>query len=250
MQKAILKESKHFYQFQNTPNNKTAAFTNRELDLGFINQPQSQIKANRQIILSELNLRLDQIVCPKQTHSDHYYIVEQKDKGRGAFNYEDAISDTDAFITKEKNIALTIFVADCLPVYIMDGNNGTIALAHCGWKSTQKSLLKKTLLAMFEKFESKPQDIVLFFGPAIRKCCFEVGEEFLGYFKEGISHKEDKIYLDLIKVNYLQAKEVGILEDNIFDSEICTYCQNDKFFSFRKEEDSCGRQMALIVKSG
>ncbi|NQU19109.1 polyphenol oxidase family protein, partial [bacterium] len=56
-----------------------------------------------------------------------------------------------------------------------------------------------------------------------------------------------KIYLDLIKINYLQLKEVGILENNIFDSGICTSCQNDKFFSYRREKDLRGRQMAMVV---
>ncbi|MFC1708921.1 peptidoglycan editing factor PgeF [Candidatus Omnitrophota bacterium] len=248
MQKAILKECDNYYQFQNTPNNITAIFTNRKLSLGFNSQSQSQITKNLQFILSRLNIRLDQLVCPQQTHSEHVYVVEQKDKGRGSTDYEDAISDTDAFITEEKDIALSVFVADCLPVYIIDKKKSIIALAHCGWKSTQKSLLKKTIIAMQQKFMSQSEDIVLFLGPAIRKCCFEVGGEFLEYFKEGIFRKDNKMFLDLIQVNLLQAKEAGIFEDNIFDSEICTVCQNDKFFSFRKEESAAGRQMALLMK--
>lgn len=246
MQKAIFKKSNQYYQFQNTPGNITAIFTNRKLNLGFFNQEDAQMKENRQLVLSQLNIKLEQLVCPKQTHSENVYVVEQKDKGKGAVSYQDAIDDTDAFITKEKDIALSIFVADCLPVYIIDSKQDIIALAHCGWKSTQKSLLKETISVMRQKFISDPKDIFLFFGPAIRKCCFQVGEEFLKYFKQGIFREGDRLFLDLIQVNYLQAKESGILEDSIFDSEICTVCQSDKFFSYRKEGDAAGRQMALI----
>lgn len=248
MRKAILKEFNSYYQFQNTPNNIRVVFTNRRLNLGFINHTESQIKTNRQIILSELHLGLDQLVCAEQTHGSNAYVVEQKDAGRGATRYKDAVSDTDALITKEKNIALSVFVADCLPVFIIDKKEDIIALAHCGWKSTSKSLLKKTISTMQQKFGSKPQNSLVFFGPVIRKCCFQVGEEFSGYFREGICRREGKVFLDLIQVNCLQAKEAGIIEDNIFDSEICTYCQNDKFFSFRKEESASGRQMALITR--
>jgi len=247
MQKAILEESGLFYQFQNIPPNIKAIFTNRKLNLSFINQTKSQIGSNRQEILSMLNLKLNQLVCAQQTHSDNVYIVEEKDKGKGSLNYKEAISDTDAFITKEKNIALSIFIADCLPIFIIDKKKNIIALVHAGWRSTKKSLIKKTIFVMQQAFESRPEDIKIFFGPSIRKCCYEVGGKFLEYFKRGISKLKDKIYLDLIKINYLQLKEVGILENNIFDSGICTSCQNDKFFSYRREKDLRGRQMAMVV---
>lgn len=246
MQRAILKESDQFYQFQNMPSNINATFTKRKLNLGFDNQTDSQIKKNRQTILSKFNLELNQLVCAQQVHDDNIYVVGGGDKGRGALRYEDAINNTDAFITKEKNIALSVFTADCLPVFIIDRRKNIIALAHCGWKSTKKSLVKKTIFIMHQIFESQPKDIVVFFGPSIRKCCYEVGAEFLEYFKRGICQKTNKIYLDLVEIIFLQLKEVGVLENNIFDSEICTFCQNDKFFSYRKERDLCGRQMALM----
>lgn len=246
MQRAILKEFNQFYKFQNTPSNINAIFTDHSLNLGFVNQTEEQIKKNRQTVLSRLNIDLKQLVCAKQVHDNKVYVVEEKDKGCGALSYEDAIDDVDAFITKEADIALSVCVADCLPVFIIDRKNNIIGIAHCGWKSTQKFLLKETISVMRQKFNCQPKDIVLLLGPAIRKCCFQAGEEFLEYFKEGILKKDDKLFLDLIQANYLQAIESGVLENNIFDSGICTCCQNDKFFSFRKEGDVCGRQMALI----
>lgn len=246
MQRAIIKQCNQFYRFQDTPSNIDAIFTDRSLNLGFVNQTEEQIKKNRQEILSRLNIGLEQLVCSKQVHGNKVYVVEEKDKGRGALSYEDAISDIDAFITKENDIALSVCVADCLPVFLIDSNKNIIGIAHCGWKSTQKSLLKETIAAMQQKFHCQPKDIVLLLGPAIRSCCFQVGEEFLEYFRKGILKKDDKLFLDLIQVNYLQTIDSGVLENNIFDSGICTCCQNNKFFSFRKEGDASGRQMALI----
>jgi YfiH family protein len=162
----------------------------------------------------------------------------------------------DAFITKEKNVALSVFVADCLPIFIFDKVKNIIAVVHAGWKGTKASIAKKTIFVMQQAFESEPKDLVALLGPSIRRCCYGVGEEFKEYFKRGIYQKKDKLYLDVVEINYLQLKEVGILDSNIFDAGICTCCQNDKFFSFRKEKDSCGRpanasmagrQMALIA---
>lgn len=248
MQKASLKEFEQYSQFQNLPQNITAIFTNRKLNLGFQNQTESQIKKNRQIILSKLDLKLEELICAKQIHCDNVSLVGKQDKGRGAVKYQDAIADTDAFITKEKNLAISIFIADCLPIFIIDKEKNIIALVHAGWRSTKKSLVKKTIFIMQQLFESNPKDIIVLFGPSIRKCCYQVGKEFLEYFKREIYKENNKIYLDLIGVNYLQLKEVGVIDENIFDSEICTSCQNDKFFSYRREKEDCGRQMTLIVR--
>jgi YfiH family protein len=275
MQGPTLQEFEYFYQFKNIPSNITAIFTNRKLDTGFLSQPESKIKNNRSFILSKLNLELGDIVCAQQTHSANVYIAEEKDKGRGAFVYEEAIFNMDAFITKEKNIALSVFIADCLPVYIIDKDKDVIAIVHAGWKGTKASIVKKTIFMMQQAFESKPKDLLALLGPSLRKCCYEVGGEFSQYFKRGISQQNGKLYLDIVGINYLQLKESGVSDNNIFDSGFCTSCQNDKFFSFRKEKDACGlpatasvagrpaiasvagrpaiasvagRQMALIVK--
>lgn len=247
MKNATLEEFDYFYRFQNTPPNIKAIFSNRRLNVGFFNQSESQVKSNRGLILSKLNLELGSLVCAKQIHSNGVCIVDKEKKGRGAQNYFDAINNTDAFITKEKDLVLAIFVADCLPIFIVDKKTNVIALVHSGWRGTKESIVKNTIFKMRQAFESQPKDICVYFGPSIRSCCYEVGEEFTDYFKSGVCRKNNKIFLDLIQINAQQVKETGVLEDNIFDSGICTFCQNDKFFSYRKERDSYARQMALIV---
>ena len=41
-------------------------------------------------------------------------------------------------------------------------------------------------------------------------------------------------------------KEEGILEENIVDSGICTYCNSNIIHSYRKEGKEAGRNTALI----
>lgn len=249
MQKANLEKSDLFYKFNDVSSNITAIFTNRKLNVGFLNQPESQIKNNRSAVLSELNLNLDQIVCARQAHTDNVYIAKTEDKGRGACSIDEAIINMDAFITGEKGVALSIFVADCLPVFIIDKDKGVIALAHAGWRGTKSSIVKKTIFMMQQVFKSNPKDLIALLGPAMRRCCYEVEPEFLEYFKRGVYKQNGKLYFDNIELNCLQLKETGVLDSNIFDCGFCTHCQNDEFFSYRKEKESCGRQMALIVKN-
>jgi len=97
------------------------------------------------------------------------------------------------------------------------------------------------------KFLSNPEDIICGFGPCIRNCCYEVGEDFRDYFPDCIEERQGRLFLDLIKVNSQQLLSAGVLEKNISDSQICTFCQNKDFFSYRKEGQSAGRIMSVIM---
>ena len=88
------------------------------------------------------------------------------------------------------------------------------------------------------------------FGPAIRKCCYEVEEKFTQLFKSGIIKKKNKTYLDLIANNKGQLLKSGVRRKNILDSGICTCCEDKDFFSFRREGDRAGRMMSVIMLKG
>src|SRR3989338_5515034 len=62
-----------------------------------------------------------------------------------------------------------------------------------------------------------------------------------------ITREKGMLFLDLIKVNSQQLLSAGVLEKNISDSQICTSCQNEDFFSYRKEGQSAGRMMSVIM---
>ena len=42
------------------------------------------------------------------------------------------------------------------------------------------------------------------------------------------------------------AKELGIDEDNIYCSDICTKCEHDKYYSYRADGVEAGRNLSLI----
>ena len=100
---------------------------------------------------------------------------------------------------------------------------------------------------MQENFATLPAELRVGFGPAIRDCCYEVKEDFKGFFSGGLLKREKRYYLDLAGINRAQLLEVGVSEDNILDCAICTSCQNHRFFSFRKEGKSCGRMLSVIM---
>lgn len=203
---------------------------------------------NRVAFLDGLGIDYRSLVCAKQAHSDNIVYVGRKDKGCGALDYNTSVEATDAFITDMKDVPLAIFTADCLSVFIYDFTEyRSIGIVHAGWRSTFARITFKAISLMKERFGIRPRDLSIGLGPAMRQCCYEVAREFSSTFPKDLIERDGRYYLDLIEANKKQAKEAGVEEGNIFDSGLCTSCQNNEFFSFRKEGSSCSRMMSVIM---
>lgn len=202
---------------------------------------------NRKNFLQEVGIDYWDLVCAKQVHASRIKYVEEADKGRGSLSYEDSLPDTDAFVTDRKRVPLAILTADCLSVFLYDPKTPAIGLVHAGWRSSKEEIAAKAIQSMKEVFGTSAQDLHVGFGPAIRKCCYEVGDEFSGLFPYGLIQREGSHYLDLPGINKRQILNSGVREENIFDSGVCNFCKNEDFFSFRKERESCGRIMSVAM---
>lgn len=224
-----------------------AAFSRGKRNMSLNHPAQGTALANRKGFLGRLGIDYRLLACAKQVHASTVRYAREDDRGKGAISYEDAIAETDAFITDKKNVPLAIFTADCLPVFLFDPKKPCIGLVHAGWKSTREGITAKAIRLMQEKFQSRPEDISVGFGPCIRECCYEVGEEFKAYFPRGLKQREARFYLDLIEVNKLDVLRSGVREENISDAGICTSCRNEEFFSFRKLGKDCGRMMSVAM---
>lgn len=203
--------------------------------------------ANRKAFLAALGIDYRDLICATQVHKANVRYIQQVDKGKGALSYDNALPDTDALITDKPNLPLAIFTADCLSVFLYDPKTPAIGLAHAGWRSTQENIIAKTVQLMNEKFNTRAENLYAGFGPAIRSCCYKVGREFSDFFVYGLEQENAHYYLDLAGINKKQLLDSAVREINIFDSGICTSCQNAELFSYRKEGSGCGRTMSVIM---
>ena len=187
-------------------------------------------------------------IVANQTHSANIKIITEE-KNIGWKQEETAIRECDALITQEKNIMLTILTADCVPILIFDPIQQVIAVVHAGWKGTEQKILLKTIQKMQSHFQSESKNIIVGIAPAIGKCCYEVDWNVAKYFKNiknSYSSKNNKYMLNLPYINKLQLLQAGLKEENIEMSNICTACQVDSYFSYRKEQGCSGRFMSMI----
>jgi YfiH family protein len=203
--------------------------------------------ANRRTFLERHKIDPGNLVCAEQVHGNRVAVIEAADRGRGAFDYASAIAQTDALLTNQREIALSVFTADCVPVFLFAPQASCIAAIHAGWRSTKERIAVLSLQCMGKHFAAHPGDVRVGFGACIRGCCYEVGAEFREYFPDCLQERAGRTYLDLVSVNAAQLIEAGVIPEHITDAGVCTACNVEEFFSYRKEGRACGRMMSLIM---
>ncbi len=207
----------------------------------------SEALDNRRNFLSSLGIDYRDLICARQIHGDNIKYVGEEERGSGANAYGGSIPDVDGFITDKKNVPIAIFTADCLSVFVYDPKTPSIGLVHSGWRSSKANIVSKLIKLMQEKFGARPENLYAGFGSSIRGCCYEVSKDFKDYFPQALTEKDGKFYLDLAAINKDQLIGAGLKEEHIFPPQVCTFCHNDEFFSYRKEGIACGRMMSVMM---
>ena len=120
-------------------------------------------------------------------------------------------------------------------------------IIHAGWRGLVNGIISESIkLIKNEKISLKSIDV--FIGPSIQACCFEIGNEIVNKFnpkfiRQNINGKYN-VNLQGIAKNKLE--DEGILKKHIKISEDCTFCQFERYFSFRREGEKSGRMFGLI----
>ncbi len=210
---------------------------------------------NRRILAGALHLAADRFVTAEQVHGDAVYRVTEKDAGRGAYSYGDAIAETDGLITDVPGIALLMFFADCVPVLFVDSVRKAIGLCHAGWRGTAAKIASKTVRAMRDAFGSRPEDLRAAIAPSIGPCCYEVDgvveKKIRAAFGDGADgllqpRGGGKWLLDLWQANAVSLREAGVLPEHIEVSRVCTCCNASVFYSYRAQQGKTGR-IAVVL---
>jgi YfiH family protein len=154
----------------------------------------------------------------------------------------------DAILTNRKDIFLSVSVADCLPVFLIEPERKVVGLIHAGWRGTILGIARETIRKAKNEFGCRPEDFTLLFGPAIQKCCYEISEEIAILFNKDclIRISGQKTKLDLTYANLKQFVNCGVKEKRIFGINDCTCCNEEMFHSFRRDGDKAGRMIAFL----
>ena len=154
----------------------------------------------------------------------------------------------DGMVSNDRSISLSVTVADCLPVYLLDCESGAFGLVHSGWKGT--GIVLEALRLMGENWGTRPEAVAAVLGPCIDVCCYKVDAERAEVFKNQFGAEcirkssEGNFSLDLKTANIRLLSGAGVR--NIAVCNECTFT-DERLGSFRREGSQNYTLMAALV---
>lgn len=204
------------------------------------------VRKNYELIGNALGISPEDMVYAKQTHTVNVLHVNSSHRGMGILRDRD-FDNTDALITDEPGVCLVCGFADCIPLFFVDPVKKAIGLSHSGWRGTVNNIAAETIRQMHADFGTEPKDIIAFIGPGICRDHYEVGEdvasEFTGHYSSlRLSHilksaapdsTGGKYLLNLHMACFYNITGTGVIPENVYITDLCTFCNPGLFFSHR-----------------
>ena len=194
-----------------------------------------------------------------QPHQVHGCVIREV---TDPYTTREELEGVDALVTDVPGVAISVRTADCIPVLLYDPVHRAVAAVHDGWRGTVQRLSQKVIAFMHERYGTNAADLKAVVGPGIGPESFQVGQEVVDAFSDSgfpigqivtdcgpkASTADNPmaggLHIDLWRANQWLLEEVGVKAIQV--SGICTYRNNDRFFSARREGTKCGRIINCI----
>jgi len=209
------------------------------------------VRENYKRICEAASISFEALTLSAQEHGTNIKLISQGDIGKGVHKERD-YDNIDALITNERGITLSTFHADCAAVFLVDSENRAIGLVHAGWRGTVDKISQVAIAEMAKAYGTKAENIIAGVSASICGSCFEVDSPVYELFKEfeeyrrGSEYRLGKYFIDLKNVNKKILLNCGVKEENIEISHLCTKCDDELFYSHRRDGDNRGSMAAFM----
>ena len=190
------------------------------------------------------------VLCAEQVHAAEVARVGsggELDRGRA-----------DAVMSDRGGARVGVVTADCVPILAsLTSGRGVVAI-HAGWRGLAAGVIGAAI-GKLSALGRPGEEIVGVVGPHIGACCYEVDgpvldalarrfgprvESFAESSRPGHSH------LDLGGLAEAELREAGLAATGIARVEAaCTFCNPERFDSYRRQGDRAGRLLHYIITS-
>lgn len=211
------------------------------------------VAENRRILADALHIQPNEIFLPHQVHGVTCRVIDADFLRLGKVQQTTQLEGVDAVMTAERGVCIGVSTADCIPVLLYDKVNNAAAAVHAGWRGTVQRIVEKAFHHMECAFGTRSADVIAVIGPGISLKNFEVGDEVYEAFKAQdfnmrlIARRYAKWHIDLPLCNRLQLECVGVPQQAIQMTGICTYDHVDDYFSARRLGTASGRIFTGIM---
>jgi hypothetical protein len=142
----------------------------------------------------------------------------------------------DILLTDRPGQGLLIKQADCQSVILCDPQRRAVANLHCGWRGNVRGVIGEGVRKMQALYGSDPAALLAALGPSLGPCC----AEFIHYKEElppeAWQYQVRPFYFDHWEWSRDQLRAAGVRGENIALAGICTACNTEEFYSYRKEK--------------
>lgn len=198
------------------------------------NEPREVTLENYRRISRAIGFQIEDLVLTQQTHTANVIRVHAADRGAG-ITRPLPWHDVDGMVTDSPDTVLTLFTADCVPLFFVDPVHRAIGVAHSGWRGTAAHIGAVTVRRMTAEFGTRPSDMFAAIGPSICRDCYEVSADVAGHFPDAFAQpgRPRHFQLDLQGANRQILRDAGIPDSHIADAGLCTACNPELLFSHR-----------------
>lgn len=182
---------------------------------------------------------METVVHARQVHAADIWI--HRERGAPGVLVMDGF---DGHVTDRDHLLLSVSIADCVPVFIVDPEARAVALVHSGWRGTAAGIVERGINRLVESWQSAAERLWLHCGPAICGECYEVGPEVHEGVHPDRPPPAGNTPIDLRAAIAGRAVAEGLRPDRVTVSSHCTLCGEPDFFSHRG--GSPGRQMGVL----
>lgn len=198
---------------------------------------------NRKIISEVFGFPAESLVTLKQVHGNKVLIMD------GNVKYDNPLVG-DGIVTHDRDFAIGVLTADCLPILILEPTRKVIGALHGGWRGLVKEIVEEGISVMEERYAISRDALLVAIGPFIKKCCYTVGKDIMDvldmkYLSECLIVEKEKMYLDLETLVVNKLENSGVMKENIEFVGPCTSCDEEHLFSYRRDGKT-GRQLSFI----
>lgn len=227
----------------------------RSLNLALhVGDDPAAVAENRRRAAGALGAELGDLVLANQVHGAAVALVPDAWRGRGTTGLDDAVPGVDALVTTAPDVVLTILVADCVPVVLVDPEAGVLGCVHAGWRGTVARVIERCVEVM-ESSGARRHRLRAGIGPAVAPSSYPVGEEVAAAVRHSLPEVAPSVLapvgagrwtLDLWEATRRCLLGCGLLPTNLHLADVPT--GDGRFFSARQERP-CGR-FGLLARLG
>lgn len=185
------------------------------------------------LLTKEDNVRMDEdvaraagagrVASVRQMHGDIVVLVREPTS---------RMIQADGMITDEKNLLLSIRMADCQTFVIYAPEKSVLGVMHVGWKSLKAGMIRSFFRALDGFFGVRPDEIFIGAGPSLCMKCAEFTDperELEG--TEGLILEGRRA--DLRGIADAQLEAVGVTADRRERMAGCTRCDPKTYWTYR-----------------